>query len=271
MKLPAFLIIGAAKCGTTSLYHQLSQHPQVYLPNIKEPTFFSKNGVGTWNRGLNWYSSLFAEMNDQQIGGEASTSYSKAPWYGDSAENIKRIIPKVKLLYMVRDPVKQIISHYDHMLFSELVSGSLSDNLKKSDYLIKVANYAFQMDKFTKIFPKNQIHVITLEQYTNQNFLIFSQVCNFLGIEPIKTNAVRQNSRNQRMILKHKLLKHLSNASNMSPNDRQTLLPKWMLKKQSKSSVKKSDINHIHYHLKHDLLRFAEAWGLDISAWGIHQ
>ncbi len=74
-RLPDFLIIGAAKSGTSTLYQRLSGHPQIYMSPINEPCFFDT--AVAWHKGLLWYRSLFANASPGQICGEASTNYSQ--------------------------------------------------------------------------------------------------------------------------------------------------------------------------------------------------
>ena len=267
MQLPRFLIIGAAKCGTTSLYHQLNQHPQVYLPAVKEPTFFSEHGIGTWDKGLDWYRSLFANADDNQIAGEASTSYTKAPWYGDAAEKIHQTLPDVKLIYMVRDPVDQIFSHYEHMLFAEQISGNLTQNLMKNDFLIKVANYKDQIAHYACVFPRKQILVLIMENYVRNNSETFNSICDFLGIDKVTVPLRQSNARRQRRILKHPVLKRFKKISKMSPNERQNTLPEWMLKPQAKVRPLDKHVRYIHDNLANGLLDFADDWQLDINYW----
>ena len=143
--LPNFLIIGAAKCGTTSLYYQLKQHPQVFMPDTKEPTFFSERERGQWKRGLEWYESLFAARNNEIALGEASTSYSKASAYEDAPRLIAATIPEVRLIYLIRDPIAQILSNYRHLLAFEGCRHSLEDVLKGHSFLTDLASYDRQI------------------------------------------------------------------------------------------------------------------------------
>lgn len=181
--LPNFLIIGAAKCGTTSLYRQLQLHPDIFLPpRVKEPTFFSEHGVGTWKRGRRWYQSLFANWRGERAVGEASTSYTKAPWYGDAPEKIHSLVPNVKLIYMVRDPFAQIYSHYRHMTYFDKLECSLEDALKCDTFLVSVASYAMQISRFLNFFRKDQILLVPFEEYCRQPVRKAQQVCEFLEV-----------------------------------------------------------------------------------------
>ncbi|NER32103.1 MAG: sulfotransferase domain-containing protein, partial [Symploca sp. SIO1C4] len=77
MRLPDFLIIGAAKSGTTTLYKYLCRHPQICMSNPKEPDFFAIDHI--YDQGIDWYSSLFSEARLKQVCGEASTTYTRLP------------------------------------------------------------------------------------------------------------------------------------------------------------------------------------------------
>lgn len=261
-RLPDFLIIGAAKCGTTSLFEQLGQHPLIHTPAIKEPTFFSSNGVGTWDKGLEWYQSIFVEAQSDQLTGEASTSYSKAPWYGDAPEKIHQFVPDVKLIYMVRDPIAQILSHYQHMDYDELDTRTLEERLINDDFLLKVASYAYQLEQFLPFFDKHQIHVICLEDYIDSNAEVMSKLFDFLSIPAHSTQPIRENARRQRQILRWKWLRHIPSIKRMTPFERQQQLRPWALAPQQKV--------RIHSHLKNQLwMRLSPQMHLLKTQWGI--
>ncbi|MGL5796372.1 MAG: sulfotransferase domain-containing protein, partial [Waterburya sp.] len=106
-KAPDFIIIGAGKSGTTSLYKYLEYHPQILLPNKKELRFFDKNFI----LGHEWYLAQFPTLTDQSQGltGEASPSYLFMP---HAAQRIKDFAPNIKLIVMLRNPVERFISDY---------------------------------------------------------------------------------------------------------------------------------------------------------------
>lgn len=125
--MPDFLIIGAAKSGTTALYHYLNQHPQVYMSPEKEPRFFALEGQRpdfrgpADHRGINRcqftsieaYRELFREASDEKTAGEASTLYLYSP---EAPENIARHVPDAKLLVVLRNPVDRAYSAFLFML-----------------------------------------------------------------------------------------------------------------------------------------------------------
>ena len=120
--MPNFLIIGAPKSGTTSLYQYLKQHPQIYLPDKKEPHFFSFEGRTQGFNGpgqadfmkkritkIEDYIKLFENVNDELAIGEASTSYLYIP---EAVERIKKYVPEVKIITIIRHPAERAFSDY---------------------------------------------------------------------------------------------------------------------------------------------------------------
>ena len=101
MTMPNFLIIGAMKSGTTTLYDSLNAHPQIYMSRLKEPHFFSYDGTQNFPiTNLEDYQALFRGVSNETLIGEASTTYlfnSKAP------ERIRHYIPQAKLIAILRD------------------------------------------------------------------------------------------------------------------------------------------------------------------------
>ena len=110
MSKPDFIIIGAAKSGTTTLYQYLCRHPQIYMSTPKEPDFFSLDM--NYHKGIEWYESLFDGAKPEQICGEASTTYSRWHQHPKAAERISQYLPKVKLIYIMRHPVDRAYSFY---------------------------------------------------------------------------------------------------------------------------------------------------------------
>lgn len=131
MTMPNFLLIGAPKAGTTALYYYLKQHPEVYLPDLKEPHFFSYEGEklsfrGPGNRrdlpfndlavtNLADYQALFTGVTNEIAIGEASPSYIHTP---KAVERIKYYLPDVKLMAILRNPVDRAYSAFLHQYLS---------------------------------------------------------------------------------------------------------------------------------------------------------
>ena len=110
--LPSFIIIGAMKSATSTLYSQLLRQPGIYLPSLKEPNFFSDDTQ--FARGRNWYCGLFEEAEASDILGEASTHYTKLPTYPQTVARMRDNLKNPRLIYVMRDPVDRLISQYIH-------------------------------------------------------------------------------------------------------------------------------------------------------------
>ncbi|MCW5935662.1 MAG: sulfotransferase, partial [Fimbriimonadia bacterium] len=126
MRMPNFLIIGAAKSGTTALYFYIKQHPEVFMAKVKEPRFFAyEGGVPEWKGPLDaennaWvitdkevYTALFNDVSEEKVWGEASPIYL----YSEPApERIKNYAPDAKLVAILRHPIERAYSHYLHLI-----------------------------------------------------------------------------------------------------------------------------------------------------------
>src|SRR5688500_4466677 len=107
---PNLIVIGGLKCGTTSLHHYLNLHPQIAMSRPKELNFFVEEL--NWELGTDWYTSHFDPAAD--VRGETSPHYTNRPRFEGVAERIAESAPGARLIYMVRDPIKRLLSHYVH-------------------------------------------------------------------------------------------------------------------------------------------------------------
>jgi hypothetical protein len=179
--LPNMIIIGAQKCGTTSLHYYLSLHPEISMSKQKELNFFlpKKN----WHKGIEWYKSNF--IGRAKIYGEASPGYSFYPVYKGVPERMYSIIPEAKLIYLVRDPVERIISHYFHnyvdcnesKTFDEAVAAS------ESNIYICLSKYFMQIEQYLKFYPKSNILIVTHENLNKYRRQTLQKVFRFLCVD----------------------------------------------------------------------------------------
>ncbi len=179
--LPNVIIIGAQKCGTTSLHYYLDQHPDISMTKEKELDFFvtEKN----WNKGFDWYRHHFAGMKTR-IRGESSPAYTHFPVHKDVPERIAKHIPDVKLIYMVRDPVARVISNWIHLYAAELTDKPLVEMLRDpKNILITRSRYYWQLEFFLQYFNRSQILVITQESLNYDRANTLHCVFEFLGVD----------------------------------------------------------------------------------------
>lgn len=189
MPLPTFFIIGAPKCGTTSLHSYLDQHPQIGMSRRKETHFF----VGPENirqgiarvESLEEYEELFD--SDYAVRGEASPSYSAYPMHKGAPERIKGLVPDAKFIYLVRDPVDRTISHYTHRvaLGGERRSPqeALSDFSDTSSPYIYPSLYASQLDRYLRCFPRQRILVVDQRELLTNRREALREIFAFLSVD----------------------------------------------------------------------------------------
>jgi hypothetical protein len=178
-RLPDFVIIGAAKAATTWIVHQLQQHPGIFLPG-PEPHYFST----AFERGDAWYAHWFAEARPSQVVGEKSADYLAHP---QAAQRMARLLPDVKLVVQLRNPVERAYSDYC-MLFRR---GSVGAPPEK--YLQKGATrsrflddglYHRHLSRFLDCFPRDRIALLLHEDIRREPEAVIARISGHLGVVP---------------------------------------------------------------------------------------
>ncbi len=190
-KLPGYLIIGEARCGTTSLYNMMIQHPKITPATQKELYFFT----GISKRKTSFYFERLGKCEKYQIIGEATPMYM---WdYKNTLKKIKAILPNVKLIVCLRNPADKIYSHF--MLGRQSQITSQKEDLKlfikeaykflakgKSEYMhFGRAKYILSLKEWFKEFPKEQFMIIKSEDLNKYPLKITNEVFSFLGLEKL--------------------------------------------------------------------------------------
>ena len=182
-RYPNFLVLGAMKSGTTSLYHYLRAHPEVFMPELKEVDFFTTEL--NWGKGWKWYARQFEDAPaSARALGEASTSYTKHPRYADVAERIARYLPQARLIYVVRHPIDRMRSHYQHNLALGEERLPIDEALLSNPAYIDCSRYAMQLERYLEHFPREQILVFSSEALRHERVETMRKVLEFLGIDP---------------------------------------------------------------------------------------
>jgi hypothetical protein len=180
---PNFFVIGAAKCGTTSLHFYLDQHPQISMSRVKEPCVFSNP---LWWPRLDDYAGLFEGQAQRR--GESSTSYTRYPVEGDAATRIHDAVPEAKLLYLVRDPVERIISDYVHHAASGVERRSIDEALcdfeDPRNYYVCTSRYAMQVSRYLEHFDRSSLLVIEQSDLRERRDETLREVFAFLDVNP---------------------------------------------------------------------------------------
>jgi hypothetical protein len=180
-RLPTFVVVGAMKCGTTSLYRYLRRHPEIGVSRKKETNYFIEEK--TWSRGADWYTSNFDP--NLPIRGDFSPNYSKHPVYPGVPERMKDLLPDAKLIYMVREPVDRMVSQYVHQVDAGRETRSFEGALavlEDNDY-VQFSSYFSQLERFLEHYPRENVMVTSLEGLSSRPEEVLRQVLRFLGAD----------------------------------------------------------------------------------------
>ena len=148
--LPTFCVIGAMKSGTTSLHHYLAAHPEISMSRPKELDFFvaEKN----YDRGVDWYASHFDDA--AAVRGESSTNYTKCHIFDGVPARMNALLPNVKLVYVLRDPIERLISHYEHNRSRGRESRTFDEALRSPErnHYVQCSQYLTQLEAFLEYY-----------------------------------------------------------------------------------------------------------------------
>ncbi|MEA5487194.1 sulfotransferase domain-containing protein, partial [Pseudanabaena sp. CCNP1317] len=179
MTAPHFMIIGAMKCGTTTLAAQLGAQPGIFMTTPKEPNFFSDDDV--YRKGPGWYAALFENASSGDILGEASTHYTKLPRYPDTVARIKAAGIQPRLVYMIRNPLSRLISHYIHAVSENWTSDPLDLAIDRLPELIDYGLYGRQITPFVEAFGVESILLTSLERLKLQPEAELARIAAHIG------------------------------------------------------------------------------------------
>jgi hypothetical protein len=179
---PTFIVIGAMKAGTTSLYEYVRSHPEVFMATPKEPDFFDDR-LGNWHRGLRWYESLFDGADGAKAVGEASPGYTRYPTVQGVPARMASVVPEARLVYVVRDPVERMRSQYQQNVLYEGEQEPIDDALLGNPHYLDCSRYAMQIDQFLEHYAEEQLLVVTSEALRDERAATLAKVFAFIGVD----------------------------------------------------------------------------------------
>jgi len=178
--LPNLIVIGGLKCGTTSLHHYLNLHPDVGMSKPKELNFFVAEL--NWSLGPAWYTGHFAA--DCKVRGESSPHYTNRPRFEGVAERIRRLIPRARLIYMVRDPIDRMLSHYVHNVGGGYETRPLESALTDPDSAyVQRSRYAYQLEPYLEAFGRSAIAIVSREDLKVERAATMARLFAFAGVD----------------------------------------------------------------------------------------
>jgi ribosomal protein S17E len=200
MRKPNFFIVGAPKCGTTAMYTYLKQHPDIFMPEAKEPCFFGKDLTYRIPRiTRRQYLDLFRKAGSERAVGEASTSYL---YSREAAREIYDFNPLSRIIIMLRNPVDVLYSYHSQLLY--LGSEEIQDfehaleaekDRKQGRRIPRGSRSLFsllykervrfteQVGRYLEVFGQENVHVILFDEFIGDTARIFRETLEFLGVD----------------------------------------------------------------------------------------
>ena len=191
---PNLFIVGAMKSGSSTLHAYLARHPDIFMSEPKEPSYFVDlddlesparevvEGWGFW-RSLESYLALFEGAGDARVIGESSTNYSKAPKMAGVPERIVQFNAEARILYVMRDPVERTISHYWHAVGQRKERRDLVTAVESERHYREVSNYALQLEPYLRLFGADRVRALTFEALVAAPAAELRGILEWLGVD----------------------------------------------------------------------------------------
>lgn len=297
-RLPNFLIVGAAKSGTSSLHNYLHEHPEVFMPSynregmkVKEPRFLIKDLVqhrlhnGVWN--FEEYRCLFSDVREEKVIGESTVLYLY--YYQHAIKNIKYYLgEEVKIIIMLRNPIDRAYSAFQHVSRGLKETNSFEESLEiekgrleRETNLTPMVMYKemgmyYSMVKAYKDSFKN-IHIVFYEDFRDNIALEMNKVYSFLGIsKDINVNLnKRYNVGGKKW--KNKKSKHFFMKDNLAKSILKLITPKKIrqeirnklvnLSTKEVEEMKKETRNMLNNYFQEDIKKLSELLNKDLQHW----
>jgi len=219
-----FFVVGAARSGTTSLYNYFIQHPEIYLPKIKELNYFSEvesKDLSLYDKpqknqfyhtkiikSAKVYEGLFKEASDHQIKGDISPSYM---WDKNTAQRIFDYNPNAKIIISLRNPVYRAFSHYvmnfgigqeTHVTFGEALKAPKENIWGGGNLYTELGEYYEAIKPYYKLFKPENIKTLIFEDWTAQKEKTLEELFLFLNVNP-SINISFEVDKNQKVAYKN--------------------------------------------------------------------
>lgn len=212
-KPPHFLIVGAPKAGTTSLYRYLQQHPQIFMPENKEPRFFCGYATDVFEFGNKCfhaeivstkadYLALFQGAPAGAISGEASTDYLSCP---QAANRIHAWNPSAKIIIMLRNPVDRAYSEYQHSITAKFQKNNFWESLCLEEerieqhydpifWHVRRGLYFEAVKEYIEVFGKDRVRIVFFEEFANSTASVVASLFEFIGVPACAVNVAERHN-----------------------------------------------------------------------------
>lgn len=298
IKRPNFFIVGASRCGTTSMHSYLSAHPDIYMPAYKEPHYFATDfeAPNPWAKRFKEkanYLKLFSDAKEEKVLGEASSMYLFSK---DAARNIKKFSPSAKIIIMLRSPVEMMYSLYNHLYYGGVESADTFEkalllekdrikgkSLPKNQLIIKelyqyrgMAMFHDQVKRFYKHFNKSQIKIIIFDDFKKDTKKVYKETLSFLGVNPdfkISFEIINSNKQIKSNILRSLLTKVAFKLNSRNSKFLLSLYPMYkklestLLKEVRPEQMKEQTKIKLKKEFRPEVIRLGKLIGKNLNYW----
>jgi hypothetical protein len=291
--LPNFLIIGAPRSGTTTLYESLKQHPQIFLSPVKEPMFFLLDGGPAHYPGpkspqgvrrIDQYQSLFQGAKTEKAIGEASPCYLFSP---KATLGLKQNIPDAKFIVILRNPVDRAYSHFlfhrmegtEPLADFEAAMDAEDERIRMGWFIFwcyrGIGYYGRQIERYLSHFPREKFRFFLMEDLAGQPQELFKEIFRFLEVDdgirvrlPLRYNpaGVPRNQWFHEFLVRPNAVKNLMKPI-LSPNVQSFLLTHFMGRNLVRPSLERDVRKRILAMYQEDILKTQDLIHRDLSAW----
>jgi hypothetical protein len=273
--LPNLVVIGAQKCGTSGLHYHLGLHPEISMSKPKELNFFIEER--NWPRGVDWYKRHFDAR--ARVRGESSPNYTAYPHHLGIPERMHSVVPDAKLIYVVRDPLLRIASHWVHNYAKRREKGDLAATLAhpNTSYILR-SQYYMQLQQFLRYYEREQILVLQQSDFRRDRSKALREVFEFVGVDPEFTHPSFERERHA-TARKTRASRLATRLEKMSKTRRGRLVPPkfWFALDERlplRRPIERPDVraaidDEALRVLREDAERLQELTGRDLSSWSI--
>ena len=264
--LENIMIIGAMKSGTTFLFHYLSQHPEICPSIPKETNYFSQyEGAGYEQVDCHYLDLFDIDPSNHKFTLEGSTAYTKYPSQVDVPKRISDYGLNPKFIYILRNPIDRIKSHYNHIQGRRIEKQTMGN-----EHSINTSNYYLQIEQFIEYFKQDQILILDFDELIQNPKVVLKRIFAFIGASNFEINTDFRiknkgvlTSPKRRKIMKnfHWIFTHLPKVSVMILD---FFLP---VKREKLTEEKYQEIFNV---LRNDMIRLHEKYNVDVKKWGFN-
>lgn len=273
--LPNTIVIGAQKCGTSTLHYYLGFHPEVSASKPKELNFFIEGS--NWERGVEWYRGHFDPAKPVRV--ESSPNYTTWPHNEGIPERMARLVPDAKLIFIVRDPISRIEAHWVHNYAKRRERGTLIETIThpSTTYVLR-SRYFMQLERFLRCFDREQVLVFQQSDLRDRRAAQLREVFEFIGVDPDFQHKAFQTVRH-RTAKKRRATKAGMKVHEWSRTDWGRRVPKvvWnyaeaglrLSKPIERPNLRDQLPEEVLEVLREDALKLREFTGRDFANWSI--